>query len=89
MWTIDSNGQVAAVSAAHESADGSLIATADDSGVLKLFHCPCVVQSAPYRAGKGHAGAISCVRFLEGAGGDRTLVSSGRSDGAVIRWKVQ
>ena len=80
------------VSAAHESTDGSLLATADDSGDVKLFHCPCVVASAPYQPGTGHASPLSCVRFLGGAAGSeagpRMLVSSGYADGAVILWRV-
>lgn len=73
------------VNAAHQSADGKLLLTADDFGTLKLFHCPCVVEDAPYRAATGHCSHLSCARFLRG---DGHCVSSGGSDRTVMLWQL-
>lgn len=84
IWPDGSDGSD--INAAHRSADGRLVLSADDIGLVKLFHCPCVVEDAPYRAATGHCSHVSCARFLQG---DELAVSSGGSDRAIILWKVE
>ena len=72
IWPEHSNATE--VNACHRSADESLLISADDSGLLKLYNAPCVVEGAPYRVGTGHCSAVACVRFVAG---DQAAVSSG------------
>lgn len=74
------------VNACHRSADESLLISADDSGLLKLYNAPCVVEGAPYRVGTGHCSAVACVRFVAG---DQAAVSSGGNDRAIMRWSLK
>jgi len=83
IWPDGSDGSD--VNAVHRSADGRLILTADDFGTLKLFHCPCVVEDAPYRRATGHCSHLSCARFLLG---DELAVSSGGSDRSLMLWAL-
>lgn len=64
---------------------GTLVATAEDSGAIKLFNFPCVVYDAPHRAYAGHAAHVTCVRF--NADGTR-LVSTGGADRSVMQFCV-
>jgi microtubule-associated protein-like 6 len=84
IWPDGSDGSD--INAVHRSADGRLLLTADDFGTLKLFHCPCVVEDAPFRPATGHCSHVSCARFLTG---DEFAVSVGGSDRAVMLWRIQ
>lgn len=48
--------------------------TSDDSGLVKLFNYPCVVEDAPHRAYRGHSAHVMCVRF---SCNDRRVISAG------------
>jgi hypothetical protein len=54
---------------AEESADGvpgaGFLLTADDFSLVKLFNYPVVWDDAPYRAYRGHASHVTCVRWGE------------------------
>jgi WD domain, G-beta repeat len=73
----------------HESADGvpgaTYIVTADDFSLVKLFNGPVVADDAPYRAYRGHASHVTCVRF---SADDRLLFSVGGHDRAVFQWRT-
>lgn len=73
----------------HESADGvsgaGYIASGDDFSMVKLFCSPVVADDAPYRAYKGHASHVSCVRFSRD---DRRLLSVGGIDRCVFQWRT-
>ena len=83
IWPEGANGTD--VNACHRSSDAGLLVAGGDDGLLKLFNAPCVVEGAPYVEGTGHCSAITCARFLRG---DRTLVSSGGNDRAVVLWEL-
>jgi microtubule-associated protein-like 6 len=53
-----------------ESADGKLVATADDFGAVKVkvYNCPCVSQGNGSVEGKGHSSHVTNVRFQQGDG---------------------
>ncbi|KAL1507522.1 hypothetical protein AB1Y20_007146 [Prymnesium parvum] len=87
--TADATGNVPPLHAAHESSDRSLLVVADDSQDVKLFHSPCVVARAPFKAGRAHAGPVSCVRFVSDAEeGHHAVVSCGLADGMLVLWTV-
>lgn len=73
----------------HESADGvagaGYIATGDDFSMVKLFCAPVVADDAPYRAYRGHASHVTCVRFSQD---DRLLFSVGGIDRCVFQWRT-
>ena len=83
IWPDSSDGSD--VNAAHRSADGSLMLTADDFGLLKLFHAPCVVEDAPARVATGHCSHLACARFLAS---DAGAISGGGADRTVMRWRL-
>lgn len=62
------------------------MATADDSGKVKLFNYPCVVHDAPHRAYLGHSSHVIGVRFNQS--GD-WLCSTGGRDRAVFQFTTQ
>ena len=73
----------------HESADGvagaGYIATGDDFSMVKLFCSPVVADDAPYRAYRGHASHVTCVRFSQD---DRLLFSVGGIDRCTFQWRT-
>ena len=83
IWPDNSDGSD--VNAAHRSADGALMLTADDDGKLKLFQSPCVVEDAPARVATGHCSHLACARFLAS---DAGAISGGGADRTVMRWRL-
>jgi hypothetical protein len=73
----------------HESADSvagaGVIVTADDFSLVKLFSYPVIADDAPFRAYRGHASHVTCVRF---SSDDRTLFSVGGIDRCIFQWKT-
>jgi echinoderm microtubule-associated protein-like 6 len=73
------------VNAVDRDPSGTLLATADDRGLVKLFNYPCIVKDAPHRAYIGHASHVAAVRFnCDGS----WLASAGCSDRSVFQFKV-
>lgn len=75
------------------------MATADDSGKIKLFNYPCVIAHAPFRAvvwkdgqaggqGLGYTGHSSHVTSVRFSPDGRRVVSIGGHDQAVFQWRV-
>lgn len=62
----------------------SLIAAADDDGLIRLARAPCVYSTASMQRHAGHASHVACVRFCSGG---RRVVSTG-ADGCVMQWRV-
>lgn len=77
------------------SSHQDLLVTADDSGLLKLFNYPCVVEHAPFRGmdergePQGYVGHSSHVTNVSFSGDGRHVVSVGGHDRAVFQWTVQ
>lgn len=67
----------------------SYVVTADDSGRIKLFNAPCVVEDAPCRSYGGHSSHVSSVRWVGGAQGPPCVVSTGGNDGGVLLWELE
>jgi hypothetical protein len=62
-----------------------MIATADDFSLVKLFNGPVVADDAPFRAYRGHASHVMCVRF---GCDDRRLFTVGGTDRCVFQWRT-
>eukprot|EP00899_Mesostigma_viride_P008440 jgi/Mesvir1/17598/Mv08830-RA.1 len=61
-----------------------VLVTADDFGLIKLFHYPCDVARADYNAYEGHAAHVTNVCFSHN---DKYLISTGGGDRCVFQWR--
>lgn len=61
------------------------LVTADDSGLVKLFNYPVVVEDAPHRAYRGHSSHVLGVRFNAN---DTTVCSVGGRDWAIFQFRL-
>jgi microtubule-associated protein-like 6 len=78
-----------------KSRGGTLLATAEDSGLVKVFNYPCVgsgldktgsLKRRPDSVrGEGHSEHVTSVEW---AANDSYLISTGGADLAVFQWKV-
>ena len=71
------------VNAVHVTSDGSMVATADDFGMVKLFKYPCPAKGAKFKKYIGHSAHVTSVRWLHN---DSKLVSLGGADTAIMVW---
>ena len=83
IWPATSSGSD--INSACRTANGLVLATADDFGKVKLFRFPCMNEFSHYNAFSGHSAPVSCVRF---AANDEFLISIGATDKAIFQWKV-
>ncbi|WIA35025.1 hypothetical protein OEZ86_003516 [Tetradesmus obliquus] len=83
IWPPDSDGTD--INSADRSPQGDLLLTADDSGKVKLFNCPCVVEDAPGRCYGGHSSHVTCVRW---SADQSYAVSTGGHDRALLQWRL-
>jgi microtubule-associated protein-like 6 len=72
------------INAVDRSHSGSLLATADDLGKVKLFRFPCVEKTAMSAAYDGHSSHVTNVRWSLS---DSHLISLGGADNAVFIWR--
>jgi WD40 repeat protein len=84
IWPEGANATL--MNSCHLSRDGASLLTADDTGSVKLFNAPCVVEGAPYAEGRGHSAGVACARFLAD---DRAAVSSGGADRSIMLWRLE
>ena len=63
----------------------SILATADDFGLVKLFKYPCVVDHALYNQYLGHSSHVTKIKF---SANDQFVVSAGGNDKTVIVWET-
>jgi microtubule-associated protein-like 6 len=73
------------INAVDRSPSGTLLATADDFGLVKLFRYPCASEKAKFCEFRGHSSHVTNVRW--NANG-RQLLSVGGNDKCVFVWKV-
>nr|MCQ2973133.1 WD40 repeat domain-containing protein [archaeon] len=73
------------VNYACRSANQKIIATGEDSSLVKLFKCPSVIEHANYKAYGGHSSHIPKVRFTPN---DQYLISVGGNDKSVFVWET-
>ncbi|KAK9816488.1 hypothetical protein WJX72_000919 [[Myrmecia] bisecta] len=84
IWPRDSDGTD--VNACDRSPSQQYLATADDFGMVKLFHYPCVVQHAPCHPYRGHSSHVTNVRWTAD---EKRLVSTGGIDRTIMQWRVR
>lgn len=62
-----------------------VIATGEDSSLVKIYRYPSTSKECQFKAYKGHASHVNHVRFI---GNDEYLVSTGSLDRSIIIWKT-
>eukprot|EP00027_Filamoeba_sp_ATCC50430_P018703 CAMPEP_0168571260 /NCGR_PEP_ID=MMETSP0413-20121227/17245_1 /TAXON_ID=136452 /ORGANISM="Filamoeba nolandi, Strain NC-AS-23-1" /LENGTH=538 /DNA_ID=CAMNT_0008604109 /DNA_START=234 /DNA_END=1850 /DNA_ORIENTATION=+ len=73
------------VNSVSRSASGSLVVTANDQGVVKLYRFPAYDEKSKSRDFLGHSTSVSNVRFTTS---DDSVLSMGGNDKAIFQWKV-
>ena len=68
------------------SQDGTILATGDDFGKVKLFKWPCIEEKADYNESIGHSSHVTEVKFSYQ---DQFVVSAGGNDKTVMVWEVE
>ena len=71
------------VNACVRSPDGSLVATADDLGMVRLFNFPCPVADADSVRAFGHAAQVT---NLVWSSSSNHLLTTGGEDLALFMW---
>ncbi|KAG5192222.1 WD40-repeat-containing domain protein, partial [Tribonema minus] len=71
------------INAVDRSHGGTLLATADDMGKVKLFQYPCV-KSAEFLPYGGHSSHVTSCRFTAG---DDCLITCGGNDKCIVQWR--
>lgn len=61
--------------------DGTVLATADDFGLVKLFKYPCPVEKASFHQFNGHSSHVTNVRFVKKS---TYLISTGGADKCIF-----
>lgn len=72
------------INSVDRSPDGTVCATADDFGFVKLFKFPTPVEKATFQQYIGHSSHVTKVRFHKRID---YLISTGGNDKAVFQWK--
>jgi WD40 repeat protein len=73
------------INSADRSPLGSILATADDFGLVKLFRYPCATEKAEFAEFSGHSSHVTNVRF--NASGEE-LLSVGGNDKCLFVWRM-
>jgi len=73
------------INSVDRSSSQSLVATADDFGLVKLFRYPCIDETAKHKSFTGHSSHVTNVRWVMD---DSTLISVGGNDKCLFVWNV-
>lgn len=69
------------INACDRAPDGTVLATADDFGMVKLFRYPCPVERAAFHQQVGHSSHVTNVRFVKNS---NYLISTGGEDKCIF-----
>lgn len=72
------------INSVDRSLPNSLVATADDFGLVKLFRYPCIDDGAKCNSYQGHSSHVTNVRWTQGD----YLASVGGNDKCLFVWKL-
>ena len=67
------------------STSRKILATAEDTGLVKLFKYPNVVEGASFKEFIAHSSHVTRVQFTHN---DKYLISSGGNDKSVMIWET-
>jgi len=73
------------VNAVDRSPSGTMLATSDDFGLIKLFRNPCTAESSKFKSYSGHSSHVTNVRWTP----SEDLISVGGNDKCIFVWKIQ
>eukprot|EP01022_Parablepharisma_sp_SALTPOND_P009431 TRINITY_DN1391_c0_g1_i1.p1 TRINITY_DN1391_c0_g1~~TRINITY_DN1391_c0_g1_i1.p1 ORF type:complete len:2151 (-),score=139.11 TRINITY_DN1391_c0_g1_i1:21-6473(-) len=62
-----------------------LLATGDESGLLRIYRYPCLKRGSAHLLGKGHSSPVSTVKFTQD---DKHIITTGLKDGCVFQWEI-
>jgi len=62
-----------------------LIATANDSSLVKMFRYPSVEERSKFLECRGHSSHVTNIKFSKD---DKYLFSAGGNDTCIIQWKI-
>lgn len=73
------------INAVERSPDGTVLASADDFGLVKLFRYPCPVdKGAAYNKFTGHSSHVTNVSFSRNKTGQKYLLTTGGEDKCIF-----
>ena len=67
--------------------DGTIIASADDFGTVKLFKYPSPVAKSPHNTYFGHSAHVTNIQFTRSKQGPQYIITTGGGDKSVFQWK--
>ena len=62
-----------------------LLATANDSSLVKVFRYPCSEERSEFLEARGHSSHVTNVKFSKD---DQYIFTTGGNDTCIIQWKV-
>jgi len=75
------------INGVNRSPDGTVVATGDDFGLVKLFRYPCPVEKSKFWKFTGHSSHVTDVKFTRNKQGQQYLISTGGNDKTIFMWK--
>lgn len=73
------------INAVDRSADGKVLATADDFGLVKLFKFPAI--GTGHQKYYGHSSQVTNIKFSKGGSNSQYIVTTGGEDKSILQWK--
>ena len=88
IWPAEADGTD--VNAVCRDPSGTVVATGDDFGKVRLFRYPCASKSAAGLEFGGHCSHVTNVRFTSAADGAApSLISVGGNDRCILQWSFE
>ena len=65
--------------------DQKVLASGEDTSLVKLFKYPCMIERAQSKQYQAHSSHVTKVKFTQG---DNLMISTGGNDKTVIVWET-